>query len=148
MVQVAPAVAPAPAVKKVIHSTPPVEYVGLKNPLTSADPKTLAATDTNIQEGKTLYERHCAPCHGTGAKGDGPETAGFLTPIRPVDLADPESLATLDQGYVFWRITEGGRETPFLSVMPSWKDELTEEERWQIILYIYKTVGVSPKVSG
>jgi mono/diheme cytochrome c family protein len=140
------AAAPPPAAKKVIHGSPSLEYVGLRNPLTSADPKTLPATDPNIENGRRLYERYCAACHGDRLRGDGPEAAGFLTPIGPVDLTDPEAIATLDQAYVFWRISEGGREAPFLSVMPSWKNDLTEKERWQIILYLYRAAGVSPKV--
>jgi mono/diheme cytochrome c family protein len=137
--------APVPGAKKVIHGSPPLEYVGLKNPLTSADPKSLPGTDPNIQSGKTLYERHCAACHGVRTTGDGPEAVGYLTPISPADLTDPEAIATLDQAYVFWRISEGGREAPFLSAMPTWKDELTEEQVWQVVLYIYKAAGVSPK---
>lgn len=62
-----------------------------------------------------------------------------------MDLTDPEAIATLDQGYVFWRISDGGREAPFLSAMPAWKDELTEEQVWQVVLYIYRAAGVSPK---
>lgn len=137
--------APTPSAKKVIHGTPPLEYVGLKNPLTPGDPKRLPATDPHVQSGKLLYERHCAGCHGVRTTGDGPEAAGYLTPVRPVDLTDPEAIATLDQGYVFWRISDGGREAPFLSAMPAWKDELTEEQVWQVVLYIYRAAGVSPK---
>lgn len=131
--------------KKVIHSSPPIEYVGLKNPLTDADPKSLPDNDFNIQAGKFLYERTCARCHGIRGDGKGQEAAGFMTPIPPVDFTDPEAIAAVDQGYAKWRIDEGGLQEPFLSAMPSWKNDFTETQKWQVILYLYKNAGVSPK---
>jgi len=131
--------------KKVIHSTPPIDYVGLKNPLTTADPKTLPDNDPNILAGKKLYEATCTACHGEKSDGKGPEAEGFVTPIKPVDLTDPEAIAKLDQGYILWRINEGGLSDPFYSAMPAWMDDFTETEKWQLILYMYKNAGVSPK---
>ncbi|MFZ3090208.1 MAG: cytochrome c [Nitrospirota bacterium] len=132
-------------VRKVIHSTPPLDYVGLENPLSKADPKSLPDNDPNILAGKRLFKATCAHCHGERADGNGPEAEGFVTPIKPVDLTDPEAIAQLDQGYVLWRIDEGGLDEPFYSAMPGWKDDFTETEKWQIILYLYKNAGVSPK---
>lgn len=132
-------------VRKVIHSVPDLEYAGLENPLTNADPKTLPDNDPNILAGKRLYERTCAVCHGIRGDGKGPEAGGFITPIKPVDLTDPDAIAALDQGYVLWRIDVGGLDEPFYSAMPAWKDDFTETEKWQIILYLYKNAGVSPK---
>ena len=132
-------------VRKVIHSVPDLDYAGLENPLTGADPKTLPDNDPNILAGKRLYEATCAACHGVRADGKGPEADGFVTPIRPVDLTDPDAIAMLDQGYVLWRIDAGGLEEPFYSAMPAWKDDFTETEKWQIVLYVYKNAGVSPK---
>ncbi|MBI3813788.1 MAG: cytochrome c [Nitrospinae bacterium] len=132
-------------VRKVIHYTPPLEYSRLENPLTKADPKTLPDNDPNILAGKRLYEKTCANCHGIRGDGKGPEADGFVTPIRPVDMTDSEAIAVLDQSYVLWRIDEGGLGEPFYSAMPAWKDDFTETEKWQIILYTYKNAGVSPK---
>ncbi|HLB05994.1 MAG TPA: hypothetical protein VJL62_04690, partial [Thermodesulfobacteriota bacterium] len=39
-------------VRKVIHSVPDLDYAGLENPLTGADPKTLPDNDPNILAGK------------------------------------------------------------------------------------------------
>lgn len=132
-------------VRKVIHSTPSLEYLGLENPLTKADPKTLPDNDPNILAGKRLYEKTCANCHGVRGDGKGPEAEGFVTPIRPVDMTDPEAIAVLSQSYVMWRIDEGGLGEPFYSAMPAWKDDFTETEKWQLVLYVYKNAGVSPK---
>ncbi len=132
-------------VKKVIHSTPPLEYVGLENPLTKADPKTLPAKDPNIVAGKALYEANCAPCHGTKTDGKGKEAKGFAAPIKPVNFKDPEAISALDQGYLFWRIKEGGPGDPFYTAMPAWGEDFSDKEIWQIILYVYRAAGVSPK---
>lgn len=132
-------------IRKVIHSTPDMEYMGLENPLTKEDPKALPDNDPNILAGKRLYENTCAVCHGIRGDGKGPEADGFVTPIRPVDFTDSDAIAALDQGYVLWRIDVGGLDEPFYSAMPTWKDDFTETEKWQIILYLYKNAGVSPK---
>lgn len=139
------AIAAEKKIRKVIHSTPDAEYMGLENPLTKEDPKTLPDNDPNILAGKRLYEATCAQCHGIRGDGKGPEADGFLTPIKPVDLTDTDAIAALDQGYVLWRIDVGGFDEPFYSAMPAWKDDFTETEKWQIILYLYKNAGVSPK---
>jgi mono/diheme cytochrome c family protein len=40
-------------------------------------PRTASATD-----GRELYGRHCASCHGRNARGDGPDAGFFVTPPR------------------------------------------------------------------
>src|SRR3989338_11134342 len=94
-------------VEKVIHSTPDAEYMGLENPLTQADPKTLPDNDPNILAGKRLYEDTCGACHGIRGDGKGPEADGFVTPIKPVDFTDLNTIAKLDQAYILWRIDVG-----------------------------------------
>jgi mono/diheme cytochrome c family protein len=37
-----------------------------------------------LAEGARLFQRHCAPCHGSGAHGDGPVAPHLQTP--PLDL--------------------------------------------------------------
>jgi mono/diheme cytochrome c family protein len=39
-------------------------------------------------------------------------------------------------GYLFWRITEGGATDLFKSAMPAWGDALSEEEIWKVIAFI------------
>jgi len=40
-----------------------------------------ARADTAV-DGAALYQKHCAPCHGATAKGDGPIAATFTAPPR------------------------------------------------------------------
>src|SRR5262249_25066846 len=43
-----------------------------------------AATSATVSDGKTIYEAHCANCHGVAGKGDGP--ASSLLTVRPRDF--------------------------------------------------------------
>ncbi|QFS83945.1 Cytochrome c [Roseivivax sp. THAF40] len=43
-----------------------------------------SAAGQDVGVGKSLYERHCATCHGLSAKGDGPMAPALL--IQPTDL--------------------------------------------------------------
>lgn len=109
-----------------IHATPPESYAKLTNPL--AD-NAEAATS-----GKTIFETQCAACHGAQGRGDGPAAAA-LNP-QPANLADRKMLESLSDGYLFWRVSEGGAMAPFNSAMPAWKATLSEEQRWQVISYV------------
>ena len=42
----------------------------------------------------------------------------------------------LSDGYLFWRVSEGGAMPPFNSAMLAWKGTLSEEEIWQVISYV------------
>jgi len=102
-----------------------------------------------LQEGRALYQMNCRPCHGSKADGNGPMAAGFR--LRPINFSDPGTLATVVESYAFWRVKEGGRglpteSTPWNSVMPTWKFELSVAQIWKIILAEYDTAGVEPRV--
>ncbi len=103
-----------------------------------------------LQEGRGLYQMNCRPCHGSKADGNGPMAGGFR--LRPINFSDPGTLATVVESYAFWRVKEGGRglpteSTPWNSVMPTWKYELTDAQIWKIILAEYDTAGVEPRTT-
>ncbi|MAE06142.1 MAG: hypothetical protein CMH76_07390 [Nitrospinae bacterium] len=102
----------------------------------------------HTREGRVLYQKNCRPCHGTKADGEGPHAAGFR--LKPANFTDLGTIATLVEGYLFWRIKEGGiglpvTASPWDSAMPPWKEDLTDEEIWKIILAEYATAGVEPR---
>jgi mono/diheme cytochrome c family protein len=77
--------------------------------------------------GSALFVRDCARCHGSGAKGDGPE--GVNLPSRPRDLTAPR-VHNLADGEIFQTISSGR------GYMPSWKSRLSELEIWDLVNYI------------
>jgi mono/diheme cytochrome c family protein len=101
----------------------PQEYAALSNPL---DGKATAA-----EEGEQFYRTNCASCHGAEGMGDGP-AAKALDP-KPKPLAQEGDLS---DAYLYWRIAEGGALPPFRSVMPAWKNFLSEEQIWQVVTYL------------
>ena len=109
-----------------MHTEVPEEYAGLSNPF--------AGDAEAITAGETIFQTNCAVCHGESGQGDGPAAEG-LDPA-PANLADGMMMRDLSDGYLFWRITEGGAMDPFNSTMPAWGASLSEEERWQVISYI------------
>lgn len=99
----------------------PAEYADLTNPL--------AGDDAAVTAGMTIYAAQCSRCHGDTGTGDGGDGVG-LDPAVP-DLTTMSN-AELTDGYLFWRITEGGA-APFFSSMPAYRNDLSETERWQVI---------------
>lgn len=98
----------------------PEEFKTMKNPL--------AATEANLQAGKTIYLDQCANCHGDGGKGDGPE-AHMHSPA-PSNFTDARHMNTVSDGVAFYQITQGRRP------MPSFKRKLTDDQRWQLVLFV------------
>lgn len=113
-----------------IHATPPESYAQLTNPL--------AGNSEAVASGKIIFETQCASCHGPQGRGDG-IAAASLNP-KPANLADRKMLDSLSDGYLFWRVSEGGLVAPFNSAMPAWKATMLEEQRWQVISYL-RTLG-------
>ena len=101
---------------------PPLDMQNKQNPLSS--------NESTIAEGKDTFLTNCASCHGEKGKGDG-VLSDSLEP-KPV----PFPLDNVDDAYLFWRINEGGMKDPFNSVMPAWKTILSEEQIWEIIVYL------------
>jgi mono/diheme cytochrome c family protein len=50
----------------------------------SSSQVTIPVKKTEATSGKQMFMSYCAPCHGTGARGDGPVAASLKTP--PFDL--------------------------------------------------------------
>jgi mono/diheme cytochrome c family protein len=103
---------------------PPADYAGRSNPLVE--------DGAAVEAGKLLYAANCASCHGPEAMGDGP-AANSLNP-KPKPLAT--EMKSLQDDYLYWRISEGGAFPPFTSAMPAWKTILTEDEIWQVIAFL------------
>ena len=86
----------------------------------------LPATAETVEQGKVLYTRFCAHCHGADGKGDGKVAPMY----KGVPNYTAGATSKLNEGHIFHTITYGkGRMWPHGSqVMP--------EERWKIVRYV------------
>ncbi|WP_177420374.1 c-type cytochrome [endosymbiont of Lamellibrachia barhami] len=102
----------------------PDQYADLSNPL--------PASSENISDGKKLYQAQCTVCHGASGEGNG--SAGKLLVPSPANLSITRRLPVATDAFIFWTLSEGGE--PFGTAMPAFGNQLTDNEIWQIALYI------------
>ena len=95
----------------------------------------LEKTDENIADGKALYGMFCEHCHGATGTGDGTITHAVYSAVphyndskllRRCNLP----MCDLKAGHIFHAITYG------LNAMGPHASQITEDERWKIILYV------------
>lgn len=149
---------PSPPVSgRTIHPVPPAEItfkgkkmdlVTVENPYRKLETTDREAFAAHVLEGRRVYYENCVFCHGDNMEGDGIFAHGF-DPI-PANFQDPTTIAMLQEGYLFWRISKGGpglpdEATPWSSAMPSWEHFLSEEEVWDVILFLYDYTGHRPR---
>ena len=97
----------------------PESAIKMKNPI--------KVDDESIKEGKDLYAQHCKSCHGAKGKGDGSKAEKI--DISCGDFSSGE-YAKVSDGEAYWKTTEGRKP------MPSYKEKLSDNERWAVINYV------------
>lgn len=97
----------------------PATQKEIKNPLT--------ASAASLAAAKEIYMDKCANCHGDGGKGDGSDA--MMYDPTPSDLTDAK-VAKKTDGELYFQITEGRKP------MPAFKKKLTDEQRWQLVLFV------------
>jgi mono/diheme cytochrome c family protein len=146
-----------PLVSRTIHPTPPreiqfdgkvINLVTTHNPYRELEESDMQAFADHLENGRRVYVENCVFCHGDDMKGNGIYAYGF-DPI-PANFADPTTIAMLQENYLFWRIAKGGpglpdESTPWSSAMPAWEKFLTEEEIWDVILFLYDYTDQKPR---
>ncbi len=80
-----------------------------------------------LPQGQEIYTLYCASCHGHQGKANGIATNSLK--VKPLKFQD-KIIAAQTNGALFWKIREGRGE------MPSFKDLLSEEQKWQLVEYI------------
>ncbi len=133
----------------------PTSVVGYE-PLVPTQEAVDAFNSTGGAEAQRLYAVNCLVCHGIAFTGDGPITTlasagGGLAMENgpfPADLTLPVTVDSTD-GELFGFISGGGRQglasilsgRQTRSPMPEFQLLLTEEERWQLVLYLRAFIG-------
>ncbi len=93
----------------------------------SAQPVLAAADYTYEQrQGKYLYAKYCAVCHGDEGKGDG-FNAFNLNP-KPRDFSDSTYMNALTDEKIAQTISDGGRGVGRSPQMPAWGGRLTKTD--------------------
>jgi mono/diheme cytochrome c family protein len=85
------------------------------------------ADANNLKEGKDIYGQQCKSCHGPKGKGDGPKAEKIDISCGDFTSTD---ITSQSDGELFWRTTEGRKP------MPSFKEKLSDNERWTVVNYI------------
>lgn len=81
-----------------------------------------------------------------------------VNPYREYETADPEpanfqdvgTIAQLQETYVFWRVAKGGpglpnESMPWQTAMPAWEGILSENDIWDVTLFLYKATNHPPR---
>lgn len=93
----------------------------------------LSTSQANLAAAMKIYSDQCANCHGDGGKGDGSDA--MMYDPAPSDLTDAAKMNKLTDGEIYYQITEGRKP------MPSFKKKLSEEQRWQLVIFVRSLAG-------
>lgn len=108
----------------------PVAAVPVQGPvLTNGEPASLpvASSPDSIQRGSVYFGINCLQCHGKTGEGNG--TVGAFFNPKPANLTSAQVQNLTDQR-IFLVITDG------FGAMPSIRENLLPEERWDVVNYV------------
>ncbi len=78
------------------------------------------------ERGKAMFARHCTPCHGPEARGDGPVSAKF----PPAPNLRYASICKRSDGFLYGTLTAGGK------AMPSMREGTSASDRWDLVAFV------------
>lgn len=97
----------------------------------------IAVDEKSVAAGEHLFNIYCTPCHGKSGTGDGLVGAKLI--MKPWDLTNGNAMHAWNpkdypDGYIFGYMSLGG------AVMPSYANDLSANERWQVVNYVRKVL--------
>ncbi len=118
------------------------------NPYRSLETSDPDAFREHVENGRRVYASNCVFCHGDDLGGNGMFVHG-LDPI-PTNFTDAGTIPNLRETFLFWRIAKGGpglpdEGAPWDSAMPAWEQFLSEEEMWDVVLFLYDFTNLKPR---
>lgn len=110
----------------------------LPNHLTAADSVAYNAMqspykfgESEMEEGKRLYNIYCGICHGSALDGNGPLFASGKFASMPANFKG-ENYLNMSAGKMYYAVIYGK------NTMGSYASQLDEHQRWAVIAYIKK----------
>jgi len=95
-----------------------------------SDVNPLSAAAGNIRGGRKAFSNYCMVCHGLDGQNTGVPFADRMSP--PVPLLTSPNVQSYSDGQLKWVIDHG----IFPSGMPASKGVLSDDEIWQIVVYL------------
>jgi S-disulfanyl-L-cysteine oxidoreductase SoxD len=89
-----------------------------------------ASNAESIARGQEAFSHYCAACHGLDGQNTGVPFADAMSP--PVPSLKSGKVQAYSDGQIHWVITNG----IFPSGMPAARGILTDDEVWDIVIYI------------
>jgi cytochrome c oxidase cbb3-type subunit 2 len=102
-----------------------------------------------VAHGKDVWRNaKCWECHGQTGKGDGEKAPGlkddFSFPVRPADLTSGQFKSGPSVQDIFRTMSTGLSGTP----MPSYRDSLSEQDRWALAYYVLSLSSFKDPLTG
>ncbi len=109
-----------------------------------ADKPDYVGTPKSIDKGREVYKRmKCFECHGNDGKGDGPKANEIVDDwgkkILPFNFVAGNLKRGSSAENIYMTFTTGLDG----SGMPSYEDSLSEEERWNMVSFTLKLMGLA-----
>jgi mono/diheme cytochrome c family protein len=105
-----------------------VMSTGLVNPTTYAGQNPIPLTEDVLKLGQARFNVYCSPCHDRTGSGQGIVNKREPT-FKPGNLQE-DRMRQMADGELFYVLTNGRRN------MPSYRYQLSEQERWSVIYYV------------
>ena len=107
-------------------------------------PKTvpIEPTEANLMAGATLYQQHCAVCHGLPGQPATAIAQGMFP--RPPQLFRGRGVTDDEPGETYWKVANGIR----LSGMPGFRSALNEDQLWQVSLLLARANELPASVTS
>lgn len=105
-----------------------------KQPVTVAGNADVRSLGYEEHQGKYIYLKYCAVCHGMEGKGDGFNSYN-LDP-KPRDFTDSTYMKTLSDARLIETISQGGRGVNKSPLMPTWGTTISRDGIFNVVQYL------------
>jgi len=147
----------APVEHRQVHPAPPDSFLAygkkfeiqkIQNPYRALEKTNPVEFRKAVRQGGEIYFKNCFFCHGALLGGKGHYARAFNP--APLPFKGGNTIAQLQESYLFWRIVTGGpalpyESAPWSSAMPAWEAMLSGDEVWKTILFLYDYTGNRPQ---